>query len=74
MSVESDSRVRCGPRQVAGRLLPDDQESAPGLQDYFATSGRPGNRPSVEELSNGSQRPDCLELELGTAVAELRSA
>src|SRR5215472_12665444 len=42
--------------------LPDDQEFAPGLQAYFATAGRPENRPIVEQLlSNGLQRPDGIE-------------
>jgi enoyl-CoA hydratase/carnithine racemase len=30
--------------------LPDDQEFAPGLQAYFATAGRPENRPIVAQL------------------------
>jgi enoyl-CoA hydratase/carnithine racemase len=55
--------------------LPDDQEFAPGLQAYFATSGRQENRPIVELLlSNGLQRPDGIENDLGTAIGKLRSA
>jgi enoyl-CoA hydratase/carnithine racemase len=55
--------------------LPDDQEFAPGLQAYFATSGRQENRPIVELLlSNGLQRPDGIEIDLGTAIGKLRSA
>jgi enoyl-CoA hydratase/carnithine racemase len=55
--------------------LPDDQEFAPGLQAYFATSGRKENRPVVELLlSNGLQRPDGIEIDLGTAIGKLRSA
>jgi enoyl-CoA hydratase/carnithine racemase len=55
--------------------LPDDQEFAPGLQAYFATSGRPQNRPIVEQLlSNGLQRPDGIEVDLGPAIGKLGSA
>ena len=55
--------------------LPGDQEFAPGLQAYFATSGRQENRPIVELLlSNGLQRPDGIEIDLGTAIGKLRSA
>jgi hypothetical protein len=55
--------------------LPDDQEFAPGLQAYFATSGRQQNRPIVELLlSNGLQRANGIEIDLGTAIGKLRSA
>jgi enoyl-CoA hydratase/carnithine racemase len=55
--------------------LPDDQEFAPGLREYFATSGRPENRPIVEQLlTNGLQRPDGVEVDLGTAIGKLRTA
>ena len=53
--------------------LPADDELAPGLEAYFATSGRPENRPFVQVLfDNGLQRPDGIEADLGTAVGNLR--
>jgi enoyl-CoA hydratase/carnithine racemase len=53
--------------------LPPDEELAPGLQAYFATAGRPENRPFVERLfENGLQKPDGIESDLGTVVGNLR--
>ena len=53
--------------------LPPDDELAAGLRAYFATAGRPQRRPFVELLfSNGLQRPDGIEADLGTAIGELR--
>ena len=53
--------------------LPEDAEFAPGLQAYFATAGRPENRPLVQLLlENGLQQPDGIETDLGAAIEELR--
>jgi enoyl-CoA hydratase/carnithine racemase len=53
--------------------LPDDAEFPPGLQAYFATAGRPQNRPFTELLlRRGLQQPDGIETELGAAIATLR--
>jgi enoyl-CoA hydratase/carnithine racemase len=53
--------------------LPGDDELAAGLKAYFATAGRPKQRPFVELLfDNGLQRPDGVEIDLGTAIGELR--
>jgi enoyl-CoA hydratase/carnithine racemase len=53
--------------------LPADDELGAGLQAYFATAGRPENRPFTELLfDNGLQRPDGIETDLGTAIGELR--
>jgi enoyl-CoA hydratase/carnithine racemase len=54
-------------------LLPEDDEFTPGLHAYFATAGRPENRPFVRQLlENGLQQPDGIETELGTAIVKLR--
>jgi hypothetical protein len=43
------------------------------LQAYFATAGRPENRPFAQLLfENGLQQPDGIETELGTAIGKLR--
>jgi enoyl-CoA hydratase/carnithine racemase len=53
--------------------LPADEEFAPGLAAYFATAGRPENRPFTQLLlENGLQQPDGIETELGTAIGRLR--
>jgi enoyl-CoA hydratase/carnithine racemase len=53
--------------------LPEDAEFAPGLQVYFATAGRPENRPFTERLlREGLQQPDGIETDLGTAIGTLR--
>jgi hypothetical protein len=53
--------------------LPEDDEFAQGLQAYFATAGRPDNRPFTQLLfENGLQQPDGIETELGGAIGELR--
>ena len=53
--------------------LPDDDEFAAGLQAYFATAGRPENRPFAQVLlGNGLQQPDGVETNLGTAIGTLR--
>src|SRR5690242_8551509 len=53
--------------------LPADEEFAPGLKAYFATAGRPENRPFVQLLlANGLQQPDGIETNLGTAIGKLR--
>jgi enoyl-CoA hydratase/carnithine racemase len=52
---------------------PGDEEFAPGLEAYFATAGRPANRSFTQQLlSNGLQRPDGIETDLGTAIGTLR--
>jgi enoyl-CoA hydratase/carnithine racemase len=53
--------------------LPEDAEFAAGLKAYFATAGRPENRPFAELLfHNGLQQPGGIESDLGTAIATLR--
>jgi enoyl-CoA hydratase/carnithine racemase len=53
--------------------LPADEELAPGLKAYFATAGRPENRPFVQLLlANGLQQPDGIETNLGIAIGKLR--
>ena len=53
--------------------LPADEEFAPGLKAYFATAGRPENRPFVQLLlANGLQQPDGIETNLGIAIGKLR--
>jgi enoyl-CoA hydratase/carnithine racemase len=53
--------------------LPADEEFAPGLAAYFASAGRPENRPFTELLlERGLQQPDGIETELGTAIGRLR--
>ena len=60
-------------RLVDVATLPDDQEFAEGLQAYFATAGRPENRPFVELLlSKGLQQPDGVETDLGATIGALR--
>ncbi|MEU8304259.1 enoyl-CoA hydratase/isomerase family protein [Actinomadura sp. NPDC048955] len=58
---------------VDAATLPANEEFAPGLQAYFATAGRPENRPFVQLLfDNGLQQPDGIETDLGTAIGPLR--
>lgn len=53
--------------------LPEDDEFGPGLEAFFATSGRPVNRPFVQLLfEKGLQQPDGIEIDLGAAVGKLR--
>ena len=53
--------------------LPPDAEFGPGLQAYFATAGRPENRPFTERLLHeGLQQPDGIETNLGTAIGMMR--
>jgi len=53
--------------------LPEDDEFAQGLQAYFATAGRPENRPFAQLLfENGLQQADGIETELGSAIGRLR--
>jgi enoyl-CoA hydratase/carnithine racemase len=60
-------------RLVDVATLPEDNEFAPGLEAYFATAGRPENRPFVQQLlANGLQQPDGIERDLGTAIGKLR--
>jgi enoyl-CoA hydratase/carnithine racemase len=60
-------------QQVDVATLPADDEFAPGLEAYFATAGRPENRPFVQRLvENGLQQPDGIETDLGTAIGKLR--
>jgi enoyl-CoA hydratase/carnithine racemase len=55
--------------------LPEDGEFGPGLQKYFATAGRPENRPFVQRLlENGLQQPEGIETDLGTAIGNLRQS
>jgi enoyl-CoA hydratase/carnithine racemase len=59
--------------QVDVATLPEDDEFAPGLAAYFATAGRPENRPFVQLLvERGLQQPDGIETDLGTAIGKLR--
>ncbi|GAA4303585.1 hypothetical protein GCM10023178_10420 [Actinomadura luteofluorescens] len=58
---------------VDAATLPANEEFAPGLQAYFATAGRPENRPFVQLLfDNGLQQPDGIETDLGKAIGTLR--
>jgi len=60
--------LRQRPGQPAG-----PGEFAPGLQAYFATSGRPQNQPVRQLLlKNGLQQPDGIETDLGTTIGKLR--
>ena len=60
-------------RLVDKATLPGDDEMAAGLQAYFATAGRPEQRPFAELLfKNGLQQPDGIETDLGAAIVELR--
>jgi enoyl-CoA hydratase/carnithine racemase len=53
--------------------LPGDDELADGLRAFFATSGRPENKPFAELLfENGLQQPDGVERDLGAAIGRLR--
>jgi enoyl-CoA hydratase/carnithine racemase len=53
--------------------LPENDEFAQGLQAYFATAGRPDNRPFTQLLfENGLQQADGIEIELGIAIGKLR--
>jgi hypothetical protein len=53
--------------------LPEDDEFAAGLKAYFATAGRPENRPFAQVLlGNGLQQPDGVETDLGAAIGKLR--
>jgi enoyl-CoA hydratase/carnithine racemase len=53
--------------------LPDDAEFVPGLEAFFATSGRPQNLPFVKLLlQNGLQQPDGIETGLGAEIGKLR--
>ena len=53
--------------------LPGDDGVAPGLQAYFATAGRPENKPFVQFLfQNGLQQPDGIEADPGTEIGKLR--
>jgi enoyl-CoA hydratase/carnithine racemase len=53
--------------------LPDDEEFGRGLTAYFATAGRPENRPFIGMLfDKGLQQPDGVETELGTTIGKLR--
>jgi enoyl-CoA hydratase/carnithine racemase len=55
--------------------LPGNDELAAGLAAYFGTAGRPETRPFTELLfKNGLQRPDGIEIDLGTAIGELRQS
>ena len=58
---------------VDAATLPEDEEFAPGLQAFFATSGRPENQPFLQLLfEKGFQQPDGIETDLGTAIGKLR--
>jgi hypothetical protein len=55
--------------QVDVATLPDDEEFAACLRAYFATAGRPENRPFTELLlSKGLQQTDGVETHLGTTI------
>lgn len=60
-------------RLVDAATLPGEDEFAAGLEAYFATAGRPENRPFVELLlSQGLQQPDGVETDLGAAIGAMR--
>jgi enoyl-CoA hydratase/carnithine racemase len=53
--------------------LPANEEFAPGLQAFFATSRRPENLPFRQLLfEKGFQQPDGIETDLGAAIGKLR--
>jgi len=53
--------------------LPADDEFARGLSSYFATAGRPENKPFVATLfQRGLQQPDGIETNLGTEIGRAR--
>jgi enoyl-CoA hydratase/carnithine racemase len=53
--------------------LPADDEFARGLSSYFATAGRPENKPFVAMLfQKGLQQPDGVETNLGTEIGQAR--
>jgi len=53
--------------------LPADEEFAPGLQAFFATSRRPENLPFRQLLfEKGFQQLDGIETDLGAAIGNLR--
>jgi enoyl-CoA hydratase/carnithine racemase len=55
--------------------LPPDDEFVPGLQAFFATSGRAETAARVRYLQErGFQTPNGVELDLGRAVAEFPTA
>jgi hypothetical protein len=55
--------------------LPPDEEFAPGLEAFFATAGRPEVVEFTRlQLQKGLQQPDGIELNLGTAIGEMRQA
>jgi len=55
--------------------LPDNEEFAAGLRAYFATAGRPANRPFIKLLlEHGLQQPDGVETDLGTTIGALRTS
>lgn len=58
---------------VDAPTLPAEEELAAGLKAFFATLGRPENLPFNQLLlSRGLQRPDGIEIDLGTAIGQLR--
>jgi hypothetical protein len=62
-------------RLVDVATLPEDDEFGAGLQAYFATAGRPENKPFVELLfGQGLQQSDGIEANLGTAIGDLRTS
>ena len=69
-----DKTVVAGIKQrVDVATLPQNDELASGLQAYFATAGRPENRPFVGLLfEKGLQQPDGIETDLGTTIGDLR--
>ena len=53
--------------------LPAEDEFARGLSSYFATAGRPENKPFVALLfQRGLQQPDGIETNLGTEIGQAR--
>ena len=74
-------RIAVFDKEAVGRIkrmidiatLPNNEEFAAGLEAYFATVARPNNQPFTQRLfAKGLQQPDGIELELGTAIGELR--
>jgi enoyl-CoA hydratase/carnithine racemase len=62
-------------QHVDTATLPDNSEFAAGLTSYFATAGRPENRPFVELLfQKGLQQTEGVETNLGREIATLRRA
>jgi enoyl-CoA hydratase/carnithine racemase len=69
-----DKTVVAGIKKLTDQAtLPPDEEFALGLQAFFATVARPEYRTFAQRLfAHGLQQPDGIEVNLGTAIGQLR--